>query len=374
MQKIINQGELTVDFQLNSMVVQPTSLCNLNCTYCYLPNRNKNLTMPALTAYKIAEELAALDLEKTVNIIWHSGEPLTCGVKKFIELLEPFEQLRQQKKIRHSIQTNGSLINKEWCEMFLSYNFAVGVSIDGPRSLTSGRVDWRGNEAYDKIMAGIDFLKEAKVSFGVICVVTQQSISYAKELYNFFYELGCEAVGFSIVEEEGINKHLLFDKNEDTTHFWQEIFDAWLENPSVEVREFRRITVWFQSEIQDKQSRSIVKDMIPSIAYNGDVSLVSPEFLGIKPAYLYETFVVGNIHDSSFTHIINSGLNSAYIKDYVTGIEKCQEECEYFGFCRGGDASNKFFELGSLDVTETNHCKNSRKKLVDAVLQRTSVG
>ena len=111
MEKIINQRDsLTIAFQLNTLVVQPTSLCNLNCTYCYLPNRDENLVMPISTAHRIADELTALNLEHTVNILWHSGEPLICGVKKFIELLKPFESLRKQKKIRHSIQTNGTLI------------------------------------------------------------------------------------------------------------------------------------------------------------------------------------------------------------------------------------------------------------------------
>lgn len=371
MEKIINQGDkLTIDFQLNTLVIQPTSLCNLNCTYCYLPNRNKNLVMPVSTACKIADELSTLNLEHTVNILWHSGEPLICGINKFIELLEPFEVLRKQKKIRHSIQTNGTLIDKEWCDLFLTYNISVGVSIDGWRSLTEYRVDWKGTEAYDKIHKGINFLNESKVSFGVICVVTDKSICMPRELYSFFCELGCESVGFSIVEEEGVNKNLLLRNIENVKKFWTELLDSWIENPSINVREFRRITVWLESEVNNKQASSILKDTLPSIAYNGDVVLVSPEFLGITPFSKYDTFVVGNIFSSSLSKIIDDGLEYMYIKDYVKGMEKCQNECEYFGYCRGGDASNKYFELGSLDVTKTNHCRNTKMRLVDAVLEK----
>ena len=113
-----------------------------------------------------------------------------------------------------------------------------------------------------------------------------------------------------------------------------------------------------------------MKDTLPSIAYNGDVVLVSPEFLGNYPFSKYDTFVVGNILGSSLSKIINDGLESKYIKDYVLGMEKCRSECEYFGYCRGGDASNKHLELGSLDVTKTNHCRNTKMRLVDAVLEK----
>jgi uncharacterized protein len=113
-----------------------------------------------------------------------------------------------------------------------------------------------------------------------------------------------------------------------------------------------------------------MKDTLPTIAYNGDVVLVSPEFLGITPLSKYSTFIVGNILSTSLSKIINEGLESTYIKDYVAGMRKCKVDCEYFGYCRGGDASNKYFELGSLDVTKTNHCKHTKMKLVDAVLEK----
>lgn len=364
------EGSLTIVFELNTLVIQPTSLCNLNCTYCYLPNRKENWIMSVSTAQKIADELANLELKHTVNILWHSGEPLVCGINKFKELLEPFETLRKHKKIRHSIQTNATLVNKGWCDVFRLYNISVGVSIDGWRSLTRNRVDWGGNEAYEKLLNGIKTLNDYKVSFGAICVLTDESIIYPRELYKFFCELGCESVGFSIVEEEGVNKNLLLRHTEKVEAFWAELLAAWKETPKINIREFRRIITWLHSELYNKQAVSIMKDSLPSISYNGDVVLVSPEFMGMRPFSKYDTFVVGNIFDSPLSSIIVNGLSSEYIKDYVRGMKKCQNDCEYFGYCRGGDASNKYFELGSLNVTNTMHCLNTKKTLIDAVLEK----
>lgn len=369
------RDDLTIDFKLNSLVIQPTSLCNLNCAYCYLPDRKHNRAMPATTASRLADQLTDLELPTPVRLIWHSGEPLSIGLQRFTELLKPFESLRREGKVRHSIQTNAVLINENWCELFLNYRFTVGVSLDGPRSMTSNRVDWKGDAAYDRILAGIDCLKRSQVSFGVICVVTQESIGRARELYDFFVGLGCKAVAFNVVEMEGVNKNVLVDPaTADTTRFWAELLDAWMENPVVEVREFRKTTVWLHSEVYDRQSTSIVKDIIPSVGSNGDVVLVSPEFLGMSTPGAYTTFVVGNVLTTPLSEIISRGLDSDYIRDFISGIDACERECEYFGFCRGGDASNKFFELGRLDATETSYCRSTKKNLVDAVMLKLGEG
>ena len=371
MERLIMRGDLlNVAFQFNSLVIQPTTLCNLNCSYCYLPDRSSNNVISSDIVNKIASDLNKIEFKRTLNIIWHSGEPLTCGVEAFEKCLQPFEPLRMERKIRHSIQTNATLIDKAWCDLFLRYDIALGVSIDGPQTLNINRIDWRGQEANSKIIKGITTLKENNVSFGVICVVGVESVHKAKELFDYFCNLGCESVGFSIVEEEGVNKQGLLTFDQNTNVFWSDLLNAWYENPVIGIREFRRAIVWLESETNNKQSQSVVKDILPSIGYNGDIVLVSPEFLGMKSNSKYQTFVVGNIKNSSLLSIIERGLRSPYIQDFVSGMAKCKEECSYFGFCRGGDASNKFFETGDLNVTKTNYCVNTKMNLVNAVIEK----
>lgn len=366
---ITTNDDLKIAFQLNSLVIQPTTLCNLNCSYCYLPDRNKNLIIEQSTVSKIVEELTLLNPSNTINIIWHSGEVLVIGYKRFFDILSLFELLRISKKIRHSLQTNGILINQEWCELFIKFNIAIGVSIDGPRYLSKNRVDWKNEQVFDKVIMGINNLKKYKVSFGIICVVDAISLNKAEELYDFFCNLGCTSVGFNIVEEDGINKNNLIDASIDTKIFWKQLLAAWMNNPKLGVREFRRTTVWLQSELHNRQSNSIVKDLIPLISYNGEVVLLSPEFLSVDQNSLKNTFVVGNILKSSITEIIETGLNSSYVKDYILGINKCYENCKYFSYCRGGDASNKYFEKNKLDVMETNFCINTKQNLVRSILE-----
>lgn len=170
---------MDIRFSVERMVMQPTSLCNLNCSYCYFSDRDNNRKMSAVVAERVAQGIAELD--NVVEIVWHGGEPLSCVIDHFTKLVAPLEQLRARELVRHAIQTNATLINERWCEFFKSHQFRIGVSIDGPALANSKRVGWNGAPAFDKIMRGIHFLREAEIPFSVICVVSGNTLDKTKE-------------------------------------------------------------------------------------------------------------------------------------------------------------------------------------------------
>ena len=158
-------GQPAVSGSFRTLVVQPTSFCNLDCTYCYTP------------------------------------------IGLFRGLLAPFEKLRRAGMVRHEIQTNGTLINRQWCELFTTYGFEVGVSIDGPGALNRNRLDRAGNPTDARTLRDMQTLAEAGLPCSVICVVTPETIDHAEALIDFFIgQPGCESVGFNIEEQEGANR------------------------------------------------------------------------------------------------------------------------------------------------------------------------
>lgn len=350
------------------MVMQPTQLCNLNCSYCYLPDRNKNRKMSPAIAERVAQGIA--ELGSAVEIVWHGGEPLSCGIDHFTKLAAPLEQLRNQEMVWHAIQTNATLINESWCEFFKSHQFRVGVSIDGPAWANSKRIGWNGQSAFDKIMRGIHFLREAEIPFSVICVVSDSILDKAKELYDFFVGLGCASIGVNIEEQLGVHTVTINsgDDGSRVTRFWRGLFVAWQENPTIKVREFSRILPSLAAFTDRHTQPPKVYDVFPSVAWNGNVVFLAPEFLNTV-APRYDNFVVGNILNENLQTIVERGKVSAYVKDFIRGVNHCQEECEYFSLCYGGQAGNKFFEHGTTNVTETAFCRNSEKRLADAILQ-----
>lgn len=359
---------MNIRFSVERMVMQPTQLCNLNCSYCYLPDRNKNRKMSPEVAERVAQGVA--ELGNAVEIVWHGGEPLSCGIDHFSNLALPLEHLRKQELVRHAIQTNATLINEHWCEFFKLHQFRVGVSIDGPAWANVKRIGWNGTPAFDKIMRGIHFLREAGIPFSAICVVSGSVLDRAEELYNFFVESGCASLGVNIEEQLGVHSVTINSRRDGSrvTRFWMKLFAAWQGNPVIKVREFARMLPSLEAFTDGQVQSPEVYDVFPSIAWNGDVVLLAPEFLNtIAPRY--NNFVVGNILNGNLRTIVERGKDALYVKDFIRGVSRCQEECEYFSLCYGGQAGNKFFEHDTTNVTETAFCRNSEKRLADAILQ-----
>src|SRR5215813_13138768 len=85
---------MEIQFSVERAIMQPTPFCNLKCSYCYLPDRDKNRKMLPVVAERVAQGLAQIG--NMVEMIWHGGEPLSCGLTHFSQLVSSFEQLRSQ--------------------------------------------------------------------------------------------------------------------------------------------------------------------------------------------------------------------------------------------------------------------------------------
>jgi uncharacterized protein len=97
---------------------------------------------------------------------WHGGEPLAVPLTHFTALLDVLEPLHATGKIRHSVQTNATLITDAWCDVLKRYDIEPGVSIDGDATATANRRDWAHKPAHDAILRGIAKLTAHDIPFG----------------------------------------------------------------------------------------------------------------------------------------------------------------------------------------------------------------
>lgn len=288
------------------------------------------------------------------------------GIEHFASLLSPFDGLRRSGKVIHHVQTNASLINERWCSLFKEHAIRVGVSIDGPAALCDQRKDWSGRSAFKQITKGIQHLTDSGHAFSAICVVGEAHLTRAKDIYDFFLSLGPAVVGFSIVEVDGVNKRGL-DRNVLVGNFWRDLFCEWRKNPAIRIREFEKALLWMSRIVEEEvPAIGISLDLLPSVCWNGDVVLLSPELAGTN-APEYGNFVVGNIAEESLLAIVDKAPSIEYVRQFESGISKCRN-CNYFGFCRGGQASNKYFENGSFETTATMFCRQSKMALCESIL------
>lgn len=324
--------------------------------------------MPVEIAQKVAIDLQ--DLDVSVTIVWHGGEPLATGINQFEELLQPFEFLRSENRIEHVIQTNATLIDNVWCELFHKYDIGIGVSLDGPKHLNKNRVTWANGEAYDKIICGIDTLKTNNIDFSVIAVVNELNIDEPTQMFEFFERLGCSSLGVNIEEFEGTNSKN-YNNRQRVQRFWNKLFEQWTARPSFKIREFSRALFWMEAVSQEASwlPEDFRYDIFPTVAINGDVVMLAPELNGPYSNDRYPTFVIGNVLHQHLGKLISQSYTTHYVQDYIEGASNCRASCEYFSFCLAGSASNKFFEHGDLTRTTTIYCENGQKAVIDAILE-----
>ncbi|WP_246335026.1 radical SAM protein [Spinactinospora alkalitolerans] len=222
-----------------TLILQPTPLCNLNCAYCYIcpSSRRTRRDMPLPVAAALASSVQAQESSSMVDVVWHGGEPLAIRRDHFEELVEVFELLRTEGRIRHFIQTNATLIDDGWCDFFTRYEFRVGVSLDGPDSASANRVDWAGKPVFPRIMRGVQALKKHGIDFSVICVVFPETVNEPDALFDFFEDLGAGSVGFNIEEYEGANDSRQSIDAGTVRHFWRTMFARLANGSDLRVRE-----------------------------------------------------------------------------------------------------------------------------------------
>jgi uncharacterized protein len=194
------------------VVIQPTSFCNLDCDYCYLPDRQSKDKLSLDLLEPIFKNLfQSKFIGKEFTVVWHAGEPLAMPITFYESAFNEIDRCDREFNstgclISHAFQTNGTLINRAWCDLIKKYRVKVGVSLDGPAFIHDAhRKTRKGLGTHASTMRGISLLQANEIDFSVIAVLTQNSLDFPEEIFNFFMEHQIRNVGFNIDETEGAN-------------------------------------------------------------------------------------------------------------------------------------------------------------------------
>jgi uncharacterized protein len=369
-----------IDAKIGLLILQPTPFCNINCSYCYLPNRNVKERMSTETFTKILERLVESNfVGDKISFVWHAGEPLALPHGYYSEIFDKIELFPSLAgKVTHSVQTNGMLINDEWCHFFLKHSVNVGVSIDGPDFIHDAcRKDKRGQGTLAKVLRGVECLKRHGIKFHVIAVLTSNSLNYAEEIFRFFLDLGVENLGFNIEEKEGVNSSTSLetcDMDERVKGFLQRTYDLQKRYGNrLKIREFdRAFRAIALSDPERPENIERLNDQatpikILSIDHSGYFSTFSPELLGMKDPE-HGDFIFGNVYEDTFESMWARPNFIETLVEINKGVEKCKVSCEHFALCGGGAPSNKLYENGIFDSAETMYCKYTIQYPLDIAL------
>lgn len=174
-----------------SMVKPVGSLCNMRCKYCYY------LDKAALYDYhepKMDDTLLENYIRNTIegnnlpviSFAWHGGEPLIAGLDFYRKAVALQKKYAGGKQIENSLQTNGLLVNREWCQFWRDENFLIGISIDGPQHIHDAhRLDAAGKGTFSRVMRAVDTMVRCHVEFNTLSTINCHSEGHGAEVYSF---------------------------------------------------------------------------------------------------------------------------------------------------------------------------------------------
>jgi uncharacterized protein len=232
---------------LRTVILKVASRCNLNCTYCYVYNK-EDQTWRDKPKFMSTEVFDAVLLrlsnhvrrsgQSVAGITFHGGEPLLAGIQRFRSWLErarhEFDGLAA---IDFKVQTNGTLLNAEWISLFKEFDVNVGISLDGDRDVNDRqRIDHRSRGSYDRIVRGLKLLQDGGVPHGVLTVIQLGSDSL--QLYEHIRSIGCDSVSFILPDFSHDNLGRVRELYGSTpcADYLIPIFDAWWTGGHTEMR------------------------------------------------------------------------------------------------------------------------------------------
>lgn len=321
-------------------IVKTTRRCNLRCSYCHdWRDSGARSIVPADVA--ALASLAAIEDFDRVQWIWHGGEPLLLG-RDWFERALAVQLCASQHGVQssNSLQTNGTLLDSEWCQFFRKYGFSVGVSIDGPPALH----DWqrpsiKGAGSFAEVKRGIELLKAYDVSFGTLLVVTREIIKLGPDaIYGFLVDLGIPSIGFlpqrpdphglTKVRAPATDSHFL--ARQDFQRFMQGILRRWWDDngkgPFVrELESLLQSIVGGRPSLCTQQGGCVGKYF--SVEPTGEIfhcDRFSPD----------ERYGVGSIQDG--TASLSTGRIEKIRDGAARGEDTFRKSCRWSAICNGG--------------------------------------
>ena len=358
-----------------SMLKPVGARCNMDCHYCYYLDKadmyggkQPTMSLELLEDYT-RKYIEANDVD-TVLFVWHGGEPLLAGIDFFRRAMEFQQQYRGEKKIENALQTNGLLLNEEWCELFKANNFLIGISIDGPKDIHDAcRVDRGGAPTFDRVMRGVELMARTGVEYNTLSTVNHYSEGRGVEVYNFLKSIGSHFMQFLPVLEhvkmvEGNPRAYIVPphtpgsylapwnvSSEGYGRFMIDIFDEWViaDVGTYFVQLFDvALAQWYGVPPGLCAFAETCGDALV-VEHNGDIFSCDH--------FVYPEYKLGNIATDDFRDVYHSKPQFAFGLNKRNTLPGQCLRCKYYFACRGECPKHRFEQTGRGEDNLSALCK-----------------
>ncbi len=331
--------------QYHVLIKPASSLCNLRCKYCFYADishvrdvKSYGLMSPAVAEKVIGNVFASLRDGDSVNLAFQGGEPTMAGLDFFRRFVALVQEARQHHgasvQIQYALQTNGILLDEEWCIFLRENRFLVGLSLDGDAALhNQNRVDEKGKGSFSQVMNAKRLMDLHKVEYNILCVLTNHIARYPQKIWHFLKEQQIGYVQFipclSELEREDPSPYALTP--ERFASFYTELLRLWAE----ELRKGRFISV----KLFDDILNLLLRRQVTACGFTGQCQrqIVVEADGSVFPCdfYAIDQWRLGNLAERTLEELLDNERAGAFLARPRAQREICRG-CKWAKICGGG--------------------------------------
>jgi uncharacterized protein len=324
-------------------------ICNMDCEYCYYLSKqdlypNSRFRMKADLLELYTRQYIEAQRSPEVTFAWQGGEPTLMGLPFYRQAVEfQNKYSRPGMKISNTFQTNGLLLNDEWCRFLKEHGFLVGLSLDGPRQMHDAyRVDRTGKGTFERVMAALRLLQKHKVEYNILATLHAANAAQPLEVYRYLRDkAGAQFIQFIPIvarpdqpEKDEVKDFSITGKQYGD--FLMAVFDEWVRQDvgQVFVQIFDvALAAWSGLPrglcvFEETCGNALVME------HNGDV-FSCDHF--VDPA-----FYLGNIKEENLLDLVGLEKQQRFGQAKKEDLPRYCRECEVRFVCNGGCPKDRF--------------------------------
>jgi len=272
-----------------------------------------------------------------VLFTWHGGETLMRNIGFYKKALELQKKYGRGRQIDNCLQTNGTLLNDDWCKFFKDNNFLIGISVDGPQHCHDKYRKTRDKRpSFYQVMKGIALLKKHGVEFNVMGVVNDYNVDFPLEFYNFFKSIDCRYIQFApIVEKIGEEPAPWNVPAGKWGDFLIAVFDEWVKQDvgTFYIQYFDSVLANWVGEQPGICTLAKTCGHAGVMEFNGDIYSCDH--------FVFPEYKLGNIRNQSLTEMMYSDKQLKFGTDKYEKLPSQCDDCEFLFTCYGECPKNR---------------------------------